>query len=243
MRQLINKTKGVFAPLILITLLSSQGFAQNQLDNNKTNEENQTKQWYGGLGFSYVKAVCMNQCEDITFGVIGKVGYDFNKYIGVEGRVIKTMWEYEQQKVEHIGIFAKPMLPINEKSNIYGLLGYGKTTTGNKIKFDDSGMAWGIGLNYFFGNNYKGEINKGIKKYKFTKTDNKDVLLQEIEERITILKRKVNAKEKLREIEKFKELVKKEDNRFGLFLDYERLLQKADSPDFDSINIGISYKF
>ncbi|MCK4442836.1 MAG: hypothetical protein KAU90_12585, partial [Sulfurovaceae bacterium] len=103
MRQLINKTKGVFAPLILITLLSSQGFAQNQLDNNKTNKENQTKQWYGGLGFSYVKAVCMNQCEDITFGVIGKVGYDFNKYIGVEGRVIKTMWEYEQQKVEHIG--------------------------------------------------------------------------------------------------------------------------------------------
>jgi len=57
---------------------------KNQVDENRTN------QWYGGVGFSGVKVSCKNGCEDITFGIIGKVGYDFNDYMGVEGRVIKT---------------------------------------------------------------------------------------------------------------------------------------------------------
>lgn len=243
MKRLIDKTKGAFAPLVLMALLSGQGFAQSEVDNNKTTENNESVAWYGGVGLSTVKAVCTDNCEDVTFGVIGKVGYDFNQHIGIEGRVIKTMWEYEQQKVEHIGIFAKPMLPISENLHVYGLLGYGKTTTGDKKVFDDSGIAWGVGINYFFGENYEDEIAEGIKRYQFTKTESKEDLLEEIKERIALLEQKVQAKEELREIEQFKELVENEDNRFGLFLDYERLLQKSDSPDLDAINFGLSYYF
>ncbi|MCK4441008.1 MAG: porin family protein [Sulfurovaceae bacterium] len=243
MKRLMNKTKGAFAPLMFIALLSGQGFAQSEVDNNKTTENNQSVGWYGGIGFSSVKSVCMDNCEDITFGVIGKVGYDFNQHIGIEGRLIKTMWEYEQQKVEHIGIFAKPMLPINDNLHLYGLLGYAKTKTGDIKVFDDSGIAWGVGVNYFFGDKNEDEIAEGVKKYHFTKADNKEELLEEIKERISLLEQKKEAKDKLREIEQFKELVEEEDNRFGLFLDYERLLQKSDSPDFDSINFGISYDF
>lgn len=237
MKKIIEKTKGAFAPLMLIALLSSQGFAQSEVvehvDNNKTIENNQTVEWYGGLGFSSVKAVCIDNCEDITFGVIGKVGYDFNQYIGVEGRIIKTMWEYEQQKVEHMGLFAKPMLPINEGFHVYGLLGYGKTKTGDKKEFDESGIAWGLGVNYYFDDN-KEEL---VELQEQLKT------LQEAEQ-----KELGNTEEKNVRAENIQKLQKKieefdNEQKLGLFLDYERLLQKSDSPDLDAINFGVSYNF
>ncbi len=167
MIKFIEKTKGAIAPLVVVLVLSSQGFAQNQVtieksvDSNQTQELNETKsvEWYGGLGFSTAKVTCQSGCEDVTYGLLGRVGYDFNEYIGIEGRIIKTMWAYEQQKIEHMALFVKPMFPITEDMNIYGLIGFGKVETGNKIVFDDSGMAWGVGLNYNFGEDEELENN------------------------------------------------------------------------------------
>ena len=204
---MINKTKGAVAPLLLIALLSSQGFAQNEVaDSNQTQETNSTKSvgWYGGLGFTTADSTCPTGCKDITYGVVGRVGYDLNNYLGIEGRVMKTMWKYEQQKIEHVGLFVKPMFPITEDINIYGLLGFGKVETGNKIVFDDTGLAWGVGLNYNFGDDEEVEVENNN-----TTTTTTEV----------------------------------KGNGLGIFIDYERLLQKSDSPDFDAVSLDVTYDF
>ena len=210
MKKFIDKTKGAIAPLALVLVLSSQGLAQNESkDGNQTQERNQTQElnetksveWYGGLGFSTAKVTCPSSCEDVTYGLLGRLGYDFNEYVGIEGRLLKTMWAYEQQKIEHMGLFVKPMLPITEDFNIYGLLGFGKVETGHKIVFNDSGLAWGVGLNYNFGDDEEYENNN-------TNTTSIE-----------------------------------HGNGLGIFIDYERLLQKSDAPDFDTVSFGLTYDF
>ena len=192
---------------------------KNQVDENRTN------QWYGGLGFSDVKVSCKNGCEDITFGIIGKVGYDFNDYIGVEGRVIKTFMEYEQSKVEHYGLFAKPMYPITEKLDIYGLLGYAKTDVGNIKSYNGSGLSWGVGVDYFFDDNEKEKLNK-IKELKQRYADKKNHTKKETD----------NFEKKLNDL-------KENKNDFGLFLEYQSLIEKSNAPDIDGFNLGLLYRF
>jgi len=34
-----------------------------------------------------------------------------------------------------------------------------------------------------------------------------------------------------------------QESGFGLFADYERLIQKSGSPDLDTINVGVTYDF
>jgi opacity protein-like surface antigen len=87
--------------------------------------------------------------KDKTAGVIGKVGYNINKYIGIEARGVSTMIKDNGAKVTHYGAYVKPMLPITNKVKAYGLVGYGKSkTTGHLRKADVSGLAWGLGVDY-----------------------------------------------------------------------------------------------
>lgn len=208
MIKFIEKTKGAIAPLLLVLALSSQGFAEDKIEEN-----NDTKavEWYGGVGLNMTNA-SSDDCEDITYGFIAKAGYDFNEYIGLEARAIKTNWEYEGAKVKHIGAFVKPMFPLNENIHIYGLIGYGKTSTGHKKVFSETGVAWGIGLNYYFGEHSEDE---------------------QLDDDMT--------KEEQEEILESRE--KNDGKGLGIFIDYERLIQKSDSPDFDSFSIGLSYDF
>lgn len=187
MKNIENKRGGVFASLCISLLLSQVTFAQN----NQLVENNSSLDWSMGVGLN-MTTFKDAKCEDITYGVTVRLGYDVNQYVGIEGRLTKTNWEYEGAKVEHMGFFAKPMLPINENLHFYGLLGFGKTTTGNKKVFSDTGFAWGLGINYYF-----------------------------------------NDEEEERE----------NHQGLGLFLDYENLLQKSNTPTFDSLNVGLMYRF
>jgi opacity protein-like surface antigen len=86
---------------------------------------------------------------DKTAGLMARVGYDFNKYVGVEARGLKTNWKSDGSKIKHAGLFAKPMLPVGEDINAYGLLGLAKTTTQGALRRTDvSGLAFGAGLEY-----------------------------------------------------------------------------------------------
>jgi len=86
---------------------------------------------------------------DKTGGVVAKIGYDINKYIGVEARGIQTSLQENGGKVTHYGAYIKPMLPIGEKTRAYALVGYGKSkTTGHLRKTDIDGFAWGLGVDY-----------------------------------------------------------------------------------------------
>lgn len=91
--------------------------------------------------------------KDSTWGGIVRAGYDFNQYFGVEARALKGTIESDWAETTHYGIFLKPMMPVGEQMNIYGLLGYGHTevktiATLLTEKFTHDGLSYGIGLEY-----------------------------------------------------------------------------------------------
>lgn len=142
---------------------------------------------------------------DKTAGVIGRIGYDFNEFLGVEARGIKTKWSSEGGDLEHYGVFLKPMYPVSNDINVYGLAGYAKTETagGTRRKTDTEALAWGLGFEYDFTTDVPKEGRYG------------------------------------RTFDGYGD----QENGWGLFADYERLVQKSGSPDFDTANIGITYDF
>jgi len=86
---------------------------------------------------------------DKTAGLLLRGGYDFNPYFGVEARGISTFIKDDGGKIQHYGAFLKPMYPVSEALNVYGLLGYAKTKTSGGLRVTDvSGLAYGIGLEY-----------------------------------------------------------------------------------------------
>jgi len=142
--------------------------------------------------------------SDITGGMAAKVGYDFNEYVGVEGRGIQTNWKSDGGKVKHAGLFVKPMYPVSEEVNLYGLAGYAKTTThGSKRVVNAQTFAWGAGLEYDLGsdNPKEGKYGRAFDGYG------------------------------------------DQEAGWGLFADYERLVQQSGSPDLDTLTIGVTYDF
>ena len=110
---------------------------------------------YVGLGITGVRYKDSCHCKknvkvtnkDTTYGIVGRVGYDFNKYLGVEARASKTNWKSDGSKVEHMGVYAKPMLPISDNANIYGLVGMAKTKVkGSMPHLEHDGLAVGGGV-------------------------------------------------------------------------------------------------
>jgi OOP family OmpA-OmpF porin len=116
---------------------------------------------YLGIGLVYGK---YNGCtspgcnyEDVTYGAMLRAGYEWNQYFGVEARLLSTFLGADSlggEKLQHIGIFAKPMYPLGEDFNIYGLLGYGWTKTRTQLSssllptLNTSGFSGGLGLEY-----------------------------------------------------------------------------------------------
>ena len=109
--------------------------------------------FYAGLGIaaSRYQTNCDSTCAkggiDKTLGIVARVGYDFNKYIGLEARGIRTNIKDDGGAVKHAGIFVKPMIPVGDKINIYGLVGFAKTTTqGSLQRTSAEALALGAGV-------------------------------------------------------------------------------------------------
>ena len=114
---------------------------------------------YAGIGISTAKfktncqrkgtAVCSKSGIDRTTGLMGRVGYDVNQYIGVEARGIRTNWKNDGGKIKHVGVFVKPMLPVGKQTNLYALAGVAKTTTQGRLqRVDSKSFAWGVGVEH-----------------------------------------------------------------------------------------------
>jgi OOP family OmpA-OmpF porin len=91
--------------------------------------------------------------KDERYGAVARLGYDYNQYIGAEARVLKTFGSDTFSEITHYGLYLKPQFHITNESNIYLLLGYGRT----EVKYDtgklssdesDNGFSYGIGLEY-----------------------------------------------------------------------------------------------
>lgn len=108
--------------------------------------------FYVGLGISGSRYKTKCNCSkksgtDNTIAVVGRVGYDFNPYIGIEARGISSIAKKNGGAVTHTGLFLKPMLPIGEVTNLYALLGAARTkTTGKLQQVHAEGVALGAGV-------------------------------------------------------------------------------------------------
>lgn len=104
--------------------------------------EESTSSFYVGLGYSYMNLDPDNSAEADGDAVLFLAGYNFNKYIAVEGR-----YSGLTDCLENTAIYLKPMYPLGAIS-IYGLLGYGQVDYDNGRSLSESGFQWGIGANY-----------------------------------------------------------------------------------------------
>lgn len=92
--------------------------------------------------------------EDDGWGGIVRLGYDYNQYFGIEARALKAFTGGDTFDITHYGLFLKPMMPLGEQFNVYGLIGYGhtkvETTTCEALRdtYSENGMSYGIGLEY-----------------------------------------------------------------------------------------------
>lgn len=152
--------------------------------------------------------------EDVTYGAMIRGGYDYNQYIGIEARYIRTFLDEGPEggtPLAHAGIFLKPQYPVSENINFYGLLGYGYTENlGNGARLDyfdsDWGFSAGVGIEYDLSDREGDKIENG----------NYD-----------------------RAFDGYAD----QGKGWSLFLDYQRLLIDSDVPDLDAISMGVRYDF
>ncbi len=117
--------------------------------------------FYVGLGITgnryYDTCKCTNNSittkmsnKERNMAVLGRVGYDYNPYIGVEARGIISFAEDEDMSLTHTGLFVKPMIPLGDITNLYGLLGFAKTRVKGKNTphLNAESMAFGGGLEF-----------------------------------------------------------------------------------------------
>ncbi len=117
---------------------------------------------YVGLGLVAVNlerdpCACANtETDDLRYGSILRVGWDFNNYVGVEARVLKTLEDDAFSETTHYGLYLKPQYHLTTQMNAYALLGYANTTVDytNGIQnstTDENGFSYGAGFEYDFG--------------------------------------------------------------------------------------------
>jgi opacity protein-like surface antigen len=123
--------------------------------------------FYIGAGVGYTSFNNDFTSEEITSNTLMlQAGYQYNRYIAVEGRysfgfntdydtgnIVNPIQVYDGD-VSHWGIYLKPMYPIDDFS-IYALLGYGEVMLDDILNGDavDGGFQWGLGASYAFTEN------------------------------------------------------------------------------------------
>ncbi len=123
------------------------------------------KKWYVGLdGMGAQFETDSGKCNELAVAV-AKLGYDFNKYFGIEGRAGYGLNEADHDAggttrvKENYGLYLKPMLPMGDKVHLFGLLGYAYAKVESKWDnsskagalrgtVEESSPSFGLGLNY-----------------------------------------------------------------------------------------------
>ena len=131
--------------------------------------------FYGGIGLTSMSL--NNDLTNEEFSAMGfmvQAGYQYNRYIAIEGRYTVHVGDLEYDHgstanpdysdypgdFTNIAIYLKPIYPIGDFS-IYALLGYGEVELtniplgGSGISADraESGFQWGLGAGYTFNKN------------------------------------------------------------------------------------------
>lgn len=191
------------------------------------NEPVEPNPFYIGIGILWagVSRDCITQdCPNIRlkeseWGGIIRGGYDFNQYIGIEGRALKATLDSDWAKTTHYGIFLKPFMPVGERTNVYALLGYGHTEIDVDCfiqeKYKANGFSWGIGLEY--------DLSSKEDDYENHKRSENDVP----------------------EFDRPFDGQGDQETRWGLWVDYQNLLNNKGPDNYKTniITFGITYDF
>ena len=136
---------------------------QINLSDDTITNDNEVKYdgFYAGLAWSHTK-----MSEVFTskgYGATLSGGYYFNQYVGVEARYTRTFSTYRDgarpiirtgDSYENIGLFVKPMLPLTTGFSLYGLAGYGKSSShyNSSKDYTEQDFQWGLGAKYELSN-------------------------------------------------------------------------------------------
>ena len=145
----------------------------------------------GGLTYAHSKCKCNSNVKfsngssgsvnsGNSYGVNLKLGYDYNKYFGIEAKYIYTPWGDKYKTLKHYGLYFKPKYAVTDHLDIYALLGYGKTEC-ETLKESKKGFAWGAGAEYTLNKKIDGKKD-GLGIYveylrPLKKTGNKDITI------------------------------------------------------------------
>ncbi len=205
---------------VLSTILYAGGKGVVQAESPVTPIETvDPSSWYLGAGLVWAKLSGCDinptcEYEDVTYGAMLRGGYEYNQYLGIEARYIRTFLDegpYGGTPLAHAGIFLKPQYPVSERVNLYGLLGYGYTENlGNGARLDyfdsGSGFSAGLGMEYDLSDREGDREENALYDRKFDGYGD-------------------------------------QGKGWSLFLDYQRLLIKSDVPDLDAVSLGLRYDF
>ncbi len=166
-----NFMKNIVLSAVAVVALSSFAVAGGDIAPVAPIVEAPEGNFYVGLSYSCLDAqqtdgdrrnISIN--EDFEAAMF-QAGYSFNEYIAIEGRYWYGLEESivvngalnEESNINIFGIYAKPMYPVTESFNVYGLLGYSSTSYDLDVSsLDDvDGFSWGGGIEYTFDNNIK----------------------------------------------------------------------------------------
>ena len=112
----------------------------------------------GSIGYTQLDG------DDGDLGAVtGRVGYDFTRYLGVEGEASVGVKDQDvvfggvNTTLEHqydVAAYGVAKLPVNDKLELFARLGYGTTevkasTAGFAATEDGASVNYGVGANYF----------------------------------------------------------------------------------------------
>jgi len=155
--------KKLVLSLVSFVALSGVGFAGGEIVPAPVVMEENQNSFYLGLG---IAAASNRDSENeldfssITYGqdrtgnIVLTAGYDYNDFIGLEGRYSFSFSDEDQVETKGWSIFLKPQYTFENSSfKIYGLLGYGGMDVndiGNEwvVDVEDTGLQYGIGASY-----------------------------------------------------------------------------------------------
>ena len=130
---------------------------------------NSQDKFYVSGGVSMETSSSKKYDENSLLGVVLKTGYNYNDYLSIDLRFSKGFGNEKQLSHDYsVGVYIKPIYPIQENLKFYGLLGYGKNKLVFKNEFDFNGVknnktiqndiSYGFGLDYSLNKNYSMEL-------------------------------------------------------------------------------------
>jgi opacity protein-like surface antigen len=129
--------------------------------------------FYAGVGFGGMKGNGENSAKGASISLI--TGYSLSSYASIEVRYATLIADADYGNttknitMSNVAIYLKQLLPLSSSFAPYGLLGYGSTNFDGDT---DSGLQWGIGLNYMLNekvtlfadyiSHYSGDLDKKL---------------------------------------------------------------------------------